>query len=198
MKSGKLQKKASKRNLILKIYFIAGSVLLLVLFIIFTNIVINNVKKDVQIVPDLYSKFVGMPADVNMEHFLFQYFMEEILPGIDYPIILTDSLKLPFSWENIDIPKDDFDQLETRQQNILIKMVKKMESKHSMIPLKISKDDDKIYSYVFYGDSQTMIQLKMMPYVGMAFIFLYIFLGMYGVYTIKKTERDILWVGLAN
>ena len=198
MKSGKLQKKASKRNLILKIYFIAGSVLLLVLFIIFTNIVINNVKKDVQIVPDLYSKFVGMPADVNMEHFLFQYFMEEILPGIDYPIILTDSLKLPFSWENIDIPKDDFDQLETRQQNILIKMVKKMESKHSMIPLKISKDDDKIYSYVFYGDSQTMIQLKMMPYVGMAFIFLYIFLGMYGVYTIKKTERDILWVGLAK
>jgi signal transduction histidine kinase len=77
-------------------------------------------------------------------------------------------------------------------------MVKKMESKHSMIPLKISDDDDKIYSYVFYGDSQTMIQLKMMPYVGMGFIFLYIFLGMYGVYTIKKTERDILWVGLAK
>jgi len=198
MKSGKLQKKASKRNLILKIYFIAGSVLLLVLFIIFTNVVINNVKKDVQIVPDLYSKFVGMPADVNLEHFLFQYFMEEILPGIDYPIILTDSLKSPFSWENIDIPKDDFNQLETRQQNILINMVKKMESKHSMIPLKISDDDDKIYSYVFYGDSQTMIQLKMMPYVGMGFIFLYIFLGMYGVYTIKKTERDILWVGLAK
>ncbi|MDP8201252.1 MAG: HAMP domain-containing sensor histidine kinase [Candidatus Tenebribacter burtonii] len=198
MKSGKLQKKASKRNLILKIYFIAGSVLLLVLFIIFTNVVINNVKKDVQIVPDLYSKFVGMPADVNLEQFLFQYFMEEILPGIDYPIILTDSLKSPFSWENIDIPKDDFNQLETRQQNILINMVKKMESKHSMIPLKISDDDDKIYSYVFYGDSQTMIQLKMMPYVGMGFIFLYIFLGMYGVYTIKKTERDILWVGLAK
>ena len=198
MKSGKLQKKASNKSLLLKVYFILGSVLLLVLFIIFTNIVINNVKKDVQIVPDLYSKFVGMPTDVNLEHFLFQYFMEEILPGIDYPIILTDSLKSPFSWENIDIPQDNFDQLETRQQNILRSMVRKMESKHSMIPLKISDDDDKVYSYVFYGDSQTMIQLKMMPYVGMAFIFLYVILGMYGVYTIKKTERDILWVGLAK
>lgn len=198
MKSGKLQKKASNKSLLLKVYFILGSVLLLVLFIIFTNIVINNVKKDIQIVPDLYSKFVGMPTDVNLEHFLFQYFMEEILPGIDYPIILTDSLKSPFSWENIDIPKDNFDQLETRQQNILRSMVRKMESKHSMIPLKISDDDDKVYSYVFYGDSQTMIQLKMMPYVGMALIFLYVVLGMYGVYTIKKTERDILWVGLAK
>ncbi len=198
MKSGKLQKKASNKSLFLKGYLISGSVLLLVLFIIFTNIVVNNVKKDVQIVPDLYSKFVGMPSDVNLEHFLFQYFMEEILPRIDYPIILTDSLKAPFSWENIDIPKNNFDQLETRQQDILRNMVRRMESKHSMIPLKISKDDDKIYSYVFYGDSQTMKQLKMMPYVGMALIFLYVILGMYGVYTIKKTERDILWVGLAK
>ena len=198
MRSGKLQKKANSRSLLLRIYFISGSVIFLVSFIIFTNIVINNIKKDVEIVPDLYSKFVGMPSDVNLEHFLFQYFMEVILPNIDYPIILADSLKAPFSWENIDIPKKDFDQLEVRQQVILTNMVKKMESKHSMVPLRISKDDDKIYSYVFYGDSQTMKQLKMMPFVGMAFIFLFIFLGMYGVYTIKKTERDILWVSLAK
>jgi two-component system, NtrC family, sensor histidine kinase KinB len=198
MRSGKLQKKANSKSLLLRIYFITGSVIFLVSFIIFTNIVINNIKKDVEIVPDLYSKFVGMPSDVNLEHFLFQYFMEVILPGIDYPIILTDSLKAPFSWENIDIPKMDFDQLEVRQQVILTNMVRKMESKHSMIPLRISKDDDKIYSYVFYGDSKTMKQLKMMPFVGMAFIFLFIFLGMYGVYTIKKTERDILWVSLAK
>ena len=198
MRSGKLQKKANNNSLLLRIYFISGSVIFLVSFIIFTNIVINNIKKDVEIVPDLYSKFVGMPSDVNLEHFLFQYFMDVILPAIDYPIILTDSLKAPFSWENIDIPKKDFDQLEVRQQVILTNMVRKMESKHSMVPLKISKDDDKIYSYVFYGDSQTMKQLKIMPFVGMAFILLYIFLGMYGVYTIKKTERDILWVSLAK
>lgn len=198
MRSGKLQKKASNSSRLLKIYFITGSVILLVGFIVFTNVVINNVKKDVQIVPDLYSKFVGMPTDVNLEHFLFQYFMEEILPGIDYPIILTDSLKTPFSWENIDIPKVNFDQLELRQQNILTNMVENMEAKHSMIPLRLSKEDENVYSYVFYGDSQTMKHLKMMPYVGMGLILLYIFLGMYGVYTIKKTERDILWVGLAK
>lgn len=198
MRSGKLLKKASNRNLLLKIYFIAGSVILLVGFIIFTNIVINNVKKDVQIVPDLYSKFVGMPTDVNLEHFLFQYFMEEILPGIDYPIILTDSLKAPFSWENIDIPQINFDELEERQQYLLLNMVRKMEAKHSMIPLKLSKEDDHIYSYVFYGDSITMKRLQMMPYVGMFLILLFVFMGMYGVFTIKKTERDILWVGLAK
>ncbi|MCF7857781.1 MAG: hypothetical protein K9N07_00450 [Candidatus Cloacimonetes bacterium] len=198
MKSGKLQKKASNRNLLLRIYFISGSVILLVLFIIFTNIVINNVKKDVQVVPDLYSKFVGMPADVNLEHFLFQYFMQEILPKIDYPIILTDSLKSPFSWENIDIPKKNFENLELHQQDLLKSMVKKMEANHSMIPLRLSREDPKIYSYVFYGDSNTMKQLKLMPYVGMLLIFLYLFLGMYGIFTIKKTERDILWVGLAK
>jgi len=198
MKSGKLQKKQINRSLLLKMYFIFGSVVLFVIFIIFTNVVVNNVRRDVEIVPDIYSKFVGMPTDVNLEHFLFQYFMEEILPGIDYPIILADSLKIPFSWENIDIPKDRFEQLAPQHQNNLFKLVKGMEAKRSMLPLRINKDDEKIYGYVFYGDTQTMKQLKMMPYVGMAFIFLFTFLGMYGIYSIKKTERDILWVGLAK
>ncbi len=198
MKSGKLQKKANNRSLLLKMYFIFGSVVLFIIFIIFTNVVVNNVRKDIEIVPDIYSKFVGMPTDVNLEHFLFQYFMEEILPEIDYPIILADSLKIPFSWENIDIPKDKFDQLSLQHQNNLLRMVNRMEAKRSMLPLRINKDDEKIYGYVYYGDNQTMRQLKMMPYAGMAFLFLFSFLGMYGIYAIKKTERDILWVGLAK
>ena len=89
MKSGILQKKASKRNRFLKIYFVVGCLMLLMFFMIYTNILLTNIRKDVQIVPDLYSKFLSLPASVNLEHFLFQYFMEEVIPKIDYPIILV-------------------------------------------------------------------------------------------------------------
>ena len=198
MKYGKLQKKASSRNRLLQVYFVVGSLLLIVFFVVYTNILLNNIEKDVQIVPDLYSKFVGLPANVNLEHFLFQYFMEEVLPGIDYPIILVDSLKIPFSWENIEIEQKKFSELDPKQQKILLKMVKKMESQKSHIPLKFNQHDEKVYGYVYFGDSKTMKRLKLMPYIEMILILIFVLLGVYGIYTIKRNERDILWVGLAK
>lgn len=198
MKYGKLQKKASNRSRLLQIYFVVGSLLLIVFFVVYTNILLNNIKRDVQIVPDLYSRFVGLPANVNLEHFLFQYFMEEVLPGIDYPIILVDSLKIPFSWENIDIERKKFSELDPKQQKILLKMAKKMESQNSPIPLKFNQHDEKVYGYVYFGDSETIKRLKLMPYIEMILILIFVLLGVYGIYTIKRNERDILWVGLAK
>ena len=83
---------------------------MIVSFIFYTNYVIKNIKKEIEIVPDLYSKFISLPQDVNLEHYLFQYFMDEIIPKVDYPIILTDSLKTPFSWQNVDVPQLEFEK----------------------------------------------------------------------------------------
>ena len=198
MKSGILQKKTSRRNRFLKIYFVVGSLLILMFFIIYTNIVLTNIRKDVQLVPDLYSKFLSLPASVNLERFLFQYFMEEIIPGIDYPIILVDSLKIPFSWENIDIEKKRFSELDSKQQKILLKMVRKMEAQKNVIPLKFNVEDEKVHSFVYFGDSKTLIELKLMPYIGMGLFLIFLLLGIYGIITLKKNERDIIWVGLAK
>ncbi|MFC1898016.1 sensor histidine kinase [Candidatus Cloacimonadota bacterium] len=198
MKSGKLQKKTSRRNRFVTGYFIVGSIILLIFFILYSNMLLRDIRKDVQVVPDLYSKFLGLPADVNLEHFLFQYFMEEIIPRIDYPIILVDSLKTPFSWENIDIEQKEFKDLDERQQKTLTSMVQRMEAQGGMIPLKFNRDDPKIHSWVYYGDSHTLTQLKMMPYIDMGLIVIFLLLGIYGIITIKKRERDIIWVGLAK
>ena len=198
MKSGILQKKTNRRNRFLKIYFVVGSLLILMFFIIYTNILLTNIRKDVQVVPDLYSKFLSLPASVNLEHFLFQYFMEEIIPRIDYPIILVDSLKIPFSWENIEIEKKNFSELDLKQQKILLKMVKKMESQKNVIPLKFNVEDEKVHSFVYFGDSKTLIELKLMPYIGTGLFLVFLLLGIYGVIILKKNERDIIWVGLAK
>ncbi len=198
MKSGILQKKTNRRNRFLKIYFVVGSLLILMFFIIYTNILLTNIRKDVQVVPDLYSKFLSLPASVNLEHFLFQYFMEEIIPRIDYPIILVDSLKIPFSWENIKIEKKNFSELDLKQQKILLKMVKKMESQKNVIPLKFNVEDEKVHSFVYFGDSKTLIELKLMPYIGTGLFLVFLLLGIYGVIILKKNERDIIWVGLAK
>lgn len=198
MKSGKLQKKTSKRTQFVTFYFIIGSIILLIFFILYTNMLLRDIRKDVKIVPDLYSKFLGLPADVNLEDFLFQYFMEEIIPRIDYPIVLADSLKIPFSWENIEIENREFKDLNEKDQEELLSLVRKMENRGRMIPLRFNRDDPQIHGWVFYGDSHTLKQLKLMPYIDMTLIVIFLLLGIYGIIVLKKGERNIIWVGLAK
>jgi len=124
--------------------------------------------------------------------------MEEIIPKIDYPIILVDSLRIPFSWENIDIEKKRFSELDLKQQKVLLKMVRKMEAQKNVIPLKFNVEDEKVHSFVYFGDSKTLIELKLMPYIGTGLFLIFLLLGIYGVIILKKNERDIIWVGLAK
>ena len=199
MKFGILPKKANfNHNRFLTFYFAAGSLLILLFFIIYTNSLLNSIKKDVQIVPDLYSKFISLPDDVNLEDFLLQYFMSEIIPKIDYPIILADSLKRPFSWENIDVEKKPFAKLDEKQQKYLLKKIKKLEAQKAMIPLKYNLESDKVFSYVYYGESKTMKQLRVMPYLEIGLMLFFVILGVYGLTSMRRTERDLLWVGLAK
>jgi hypothetical protein len=199
MKFGKLRNKArSHKKSILRFYFVFGIILLFSFFIIYTNRVLLNVRRDVQVVPDLYATFIGLPDDSNLEDFLLNYFITKIIPKIDYPIILTDSLKVPFSWENIEIEKVKFDQLNERDKLKLNKMVKKFEHKNNIIPLEYNQSDTKLTSYLLYGESSTVQQLLIMPYIEVFMVILFVLLGIYGIYSLKKNEENKLWVGLAK
>lgn len=199
MRSGNWQKKLSnRRNFLLKIYFIGGSLILIIVFLVFTNSLTRNIRKEVKIVPDMYSKFIGLPADVNLESFLFQYFMTEIFPNIEYPIILVDSLKTPYSWENIDIEKKSFAQLDERQQQYIYRLIRKYEARGAVIPLKFNMESDKIISYVYYGESKALIMLKAMPYIEFAIVVVFFAFGIFGLIRVKKSEEKLIWVGLAK
>ena len=194
MKFGTLRNKARPHKInILKAYFIVGIFIIIFIFIFYTNFVLKNIQKDIQVVPDLYSKFIGLPDNANLEEFLLQYFMTEIIPKIEYPIILTDSLKIPFSWENIDIDKKKkFENLSEEDRKQIIKMLKKMESRNNIIPLKFDDTNDKVFGYAFYGESDSMRKLQMMPYVEIGMVVMFVLLGIYGFLSLKRNEENML------
>lgn len=194
----KLKKKNSNRRSILKFYYIFGTIFIVILFIIYTNILLKNVKQDVQVVPDLYSKFLGLPDDVDLEEFIFSYFMENIVPKVDYPIIITDSMKNPSSWDYTGIPKILYNDLSWEEQERLREMCKKMEAAGNMIKLRPYKDSPIITGYLFYGESDTVRKLKYMPYLELIIVMLFVIFGIYGFALVKKSDRDKLWVGLAK
>jgi len=194
----KRKRKNSHRRSILTLYFILGSVSIVILFIIYTNILLKQVKEDVQVVPDLYSKFLGLPDDVDLEQFIFSYFMENIVPRVDYPIIITDSMKNPSSWDYTRVKQGLYSELSWEEQEKLRDMCKGMEASGNMIKLLPYKDSPIVTGYLFYGESDTVKQLRWMPYFELLVVMLFVVLGIYGFSIIKKNDRDMLWVGLAK
>jgi hypothetical protein len=169
-----------------------------ILFIIYTNSLLDKVKQDVQVVPDLYSKFLGLPDDVDLEEFIFSYFMENIVPKVNYPIIITDSMKNPSSWDYTGTPNILYTDLSWEEQERLREMCKKMEAAGNMIKLRPYKGSPIITGYLFYGESDTVKQLKYMPYLELIIVTLFVIFGIYGFALIKKSDRNMLWVGLAK
>ena len=145
MKFGKsLKILNNKTSNIVKLYFIIGSVFILVGFLVFTNLLSKGIKEEVSVVPDLYAQFIGLPDNVNLENFLADYFMTRIIPSIEYPIIFCDSLDVPFSWENLNVEMRNYGSLLDEQKDKLHKMVSKLKKSGNFIELYQSNKKEKL------------------------------------------------------
>jgi signal transduction histidine kinase len=199
MKFGKqLKILNNKTSDIIKIYFIVGSLLILIGFLLFTNYLGKDIQKEVSVVPDLYAQFIGLPDNVNLENFLTDYFMTRIIPSIDYPIVFCDSLNVPFSWENINVEMINYSSLDQDQKNRLANMVKKLSHRGSYIPLYQNNRRDKLIGYVYFGETRSMKQLSYMPYVASSVVIVFIALGAFALGYMRRNEKNQLWIGLAK
>ncbi len=197
---GKQQRKIFRHpNLLIKLYFTIGSVLLFVFFIIYTNYLLRNFRHEAQVVPNLFARFFSYSAEEEWESLLSQYVFEEIIANIDYPIILTDSEKKPLYWKNIGIKENVlFGELRSEDQDLLLRNLRRMESDRNIIPLYYSTQNDSLINYAFYSESRAMRQLRLMPYLEALFVLLFVLFGVYAILFFKRNEKDILWVGMAK
>jgi len=199
MRSGIKPKQPKSRGIkAITTYVFAGGMLLVVLFTIFNILVLQQVRDDIKVIPNLYAKNIGAPTNVDVEQYLGQYVREEILTNIEFPMVFTDAQKIPASWENIGIEKKDFDKLNAEQQDYVMKQIAKMEAHDNVIPLKLTPSDPTIYGYVFYGETKAIKYLRIIPYFQIPLIILFILIGFIGYMNIRKAEKRYLWVGLAK
>ena len=197
---GKQQKKIFKYpNLLIKLYFSIGSVLLFIFFIFYTNSLLRSFRSEAQVVPNLFARFFSYSAEDDWESLLSQYVFEEIITNIDYPIILTDVHKTPLYWKNIGIDEGiRFHDLPPLDQENLLRNLRKMESDRNIIPLYYTTPNDSIINYAFYSETKAMRQLRLMPYIEALFVLLFVIFGVYAIFFFKRNEKDILWVGMAK
>jgi hypothetical protein len=200
MKSGIWRNKAKKnKNLILKIYWGFGALFLVGSIFYYTNRIADQLKKEAETIPNLFSQFVKLSTEDDFNSLFQQYLLEDVIAKIDYPIIVTDEKMYPQYWKNVDVPEAiRFDDLKKEQQSILNNHLAKMKDKNWVIPLKYKRRDEKIIGYTFYSESLTLRLIRQMPYYIFLVTIAFGLFGFYGFVIIKKSEKNQIWVGLAK
>ncbi len=130
--------------------------------------------------------------DVSMD---LSFFFNEVIRGADYPIIYTDTDKIPQSWVNIS-PELDYTTNISRQDSLfLFSELEKMADENDPLPIKY---EGEALGYYYYGLSPVIHQLRLLPYMAVGSVFIFIMLGYLGFSHIKKSEQQFIWVGMAK
>ncbi len=112
----------------------------------------------------------------------------------DFPLILTDSTRKPLSFSGIP-------ELEAYPTEIALrKAVKYMEEwqRQGNQPVPFEMPEYGLKQYYYYGDSDQIKRLRMMPWVEVAVVGGLILIGYLGFSSIKRSEERSVWVGMAR
>jgi hypothetical protein len=181
-------------SLNIKIALLISGVLIALGVLYFTQTLINKIQKREAQIADLYAKSLQYIANDTSSSGEYNFIFNEIILQIDFPIIATDK-----EYKNVEFFKNvDIDTtLSSKKKNeVLLKLANEMKDINP--PIKVSYKDSLILSYVNYGQSDLITQLKYLPYFEFFVAGIFIFLGYVGFSYIKKHEQSNLWVGLSK
>ncbi|MEQ9062838.1 MAG: HAMP domain-containing sensor histidine kinase [Vicingaceae bacterium] len=121
---------------------------------------------------------------------LVQSFIGEIVVNsASVPVILTDSTGVQvISFGNVD-------SLIIGDPEKRMKLIAEMANQNDPIPIEISGN---VKQYIFYKDSELLIQLRYYPFFQLGIIALFLLLAYYLFSTSRRAEQNQVWVGMSK
>jgi len=175
--------KFSSRALV--IYFLIGIGIIGVVTYIYSNYLIQKIKKETETTSRLFAEF-ARGASVDEKEKLVELFYKEVIEKIDFPVVLTDVDGNPYSAKNI------------KQKNLRT-AVEKLDKVQNPIPMIIKHGaDSTLVGYVHWGLSPFTKSLQILPFVETIFLVAFLFLGFWGYLIYRKSEEEKIWNSLAR
>jgi signal transduction histidine kinase len=171
------------------LFIFALALILALLF--YTQSVVNALRSDAKEILEFYANLIASAASAETDTNI-NFIFDEIILRIDFPIVMTDPEKIPTAWKGIGIDPDDRSAQAIEEVR---KIVAVMEKEALPIPLKYEAYQ---FGYLFYGDSQLIKELQLLPYVGVSVVSLFILVGFLGLRSIQHGEQQFIWVGMSK
>lgn len=141
----------------------------------------------------LYARSVEFVASDNSVQGDFS-FAFEVIQAIDFPIIQTSPRNDAVYWKNIDI--DTAGMSAEERQRTFARLIAEMDRTNP--PIAVPLNDSTILSYVHYGESEIIQQLRWFPVSELVVGFIIIIIAYAGFNTIRRSEESSIWVGMAK
>jgi hypothetical protein len=190
---------ASPRSANIKLALLAMAVLIVVVTLVYTHQLVNQLLDNERKVADLYRKSLEFIANSSAENADYSFVFDHIIrtEAIDFPMIITDpqhNPTPPFEMTTRNI-KIDTTLTREQQETFLRTLIKELDEEHPPLEVKIQNT---IIQYVHYGESPFIKRLRWLPYIEIAVAGMFIIIGYIGFSYIKRSEQSNIWVGMAK
>ena len=171
----------------LKIAFLSVSVLLVALFLVISNRLVEDLSTEernkMEIWAEATRSVAGDQSDIDMNLVL-----KILQSNTTIPIIIVDSQNNILQTHNLDIP-------DRHGEQFLQKKLQSLKEKQQVIEIYIDKDT---YQYLYYDDSTLLKRLSYFPYIQLGVMLLFLVIAYFALMSSKKAEQNKVWVGLSK
>ncbi|MCA9729223.1 MAG: HAMP domain-containing histidine kinase [Candidatus Eisenbacteria bacterium] len=195
---------------LLRGYLFLGTVILIGLGVIYTTHQINRLNRQSQTVATLFAQFSALATFTALDNPEVKKIFDEVVKPADFPMILTDIEGRPFVWKLPHAP--------VQLDSVDIETIALMDPGHPppdgpihklfQIRDRFAKQNPRIeirrpgrsepFGYVYYGESSLARELRILPFVQIGGILLFLTLALVGYRSIKTSEQRAIWIGLAK
>ena len=181
-----------------KMALLAVSLLLVVMFIYFSNTLVKDLAKQererMEIWADATRELVTS-NDANVD------FLLSIIEGNrTIPVLLVDDEENIIEQRNFKLPEpadtakmlDEYSQVN---KDFLAQKLQKLRNSSNKIEIEIDKDT---HQTLYYEDSNVLRRLAYYPYIQLAVMLLFLGIAYFALISVKRAEQNRVWVGLSK
>jgi signal transduction histidine kinase len=182
----------------LKILLMVFAFVIIAVTLWYTHDLVNALSQKEKEVADLYAKTFEYLVNGKTGGSDYNFLLTEIINTVDFPVVVTDWNNEPSRpyYDNIkNITLNTHETLE-EQRRFLKDLIADLDRSHP--PIKVTYQDTVVLSYLHYGESSLVVQLRWLPYIELAVAALFILIGYISFSYIKRSEQSNIWVGMAR
>jgi signal transduction histidine kinase len=178
----------------IKILLLGLAFLIVAGILFYTYDIVERLHAREQQVAGMYARSLEYIANAKAGEGDYSFVFNEVVNAIDFPMIETDPAgSLIKNSRNVPI---DSAWDEARRERHLRDLIRRMDEIHT--PIVVAYQDTIILSRIHYGESPLITQLRLLPFLELAAVAVFVLIGYISFSYIKRSEQSNIWVGMAR
>jgi signal transduction histidine kinase len=175
-------------------FLVFGVVLIAGVFFFYTQTIISQIKENSRRTMQTYARLWQLAASAPASGAEIDVIFEEIIQKSDFPIVVTDAEGNLQAWRGVGVDWDDTTYISREK---LKGLAHRMDKHRKPIPIYFGTRQE-VINYLHYGDPVLISQLRLMSFVELGLLTLFVLIAFITFRNIKMGEQRTIWVGMAK